>query len=73
MEVLRLSLRRGEVLMLVSDGLDGEVMPGRIHIATDAPPGELAERLLQESRRGDDDETVVAIRLRPADSGTIIA
>ena len=73
LEVLRLSLRRGEVLMLVSDGLDGEVMPGRIHIATDAPPGELAERLLQESRRGDDDETVVAIRLRPADSGTIIA
>ena len=64
--VLRLSLRRGEVLILLSDGVEvGDVLR-RNGMAPDAPPGELAERLLELSReRMEDDATAAVIRLRP--------
>lgn len=65
--VTRLSLRRGEVLVLLSDGVEvGDVLR-RKGMAPDAPPGELAERLLELGCvHGEDDATAVVIRLRPA-------
>lgn len=58
----RLSLRGGLLIML-SDGVDGEEVPRRVAMAADAPPGELAERLL-EGERGDD-ATAAVVRLYP--------
>lgn len=65
--VLRLSLHRGEALILVSDGAEiGEILR---KVATEAPPGELAERLLAEGCTGEDDATVAVIRMIPASLG----
>ena len=65
--VLRLSLRRGEVLVLLSDGVEvGDVLR-RKGMAPDAPPGELAERLLELGcGHGEDDATAAVIRLHPS-------
>ncbi|MBQ2855012.1 MAG: SpoIIE family protein phosphatase [Oscillospiraceae bacterium] len=59
----RLSLRRGEMLILVSDGAEiGEVLRRRKEGAM--PPGEMAEWLLEESQgAGEDDATVAVLRL----------
>ena len=63
--VLRLSLHRGEALILVSDGAQvGETLSG-MEFAPDAPPGELAEKLLEKGAGGEDDATVAVVRLRP--------
>ena len=63
-EVIGLSLRRGETLILVSDGIEaGEALCREI-LAPELPPGELAERILCGAS-GEDDATVVVIRLRP--------
>ena len=64
--VTRLSLRRGEVLILLSDGVEiGEILR-RKGMAPDAPPGELAERLLELGcGSGGDDATAAVIRLHP--------
>ena len=62
--VTRLSLRRGETLILLSDGVEvGDVLR-RNGMTPDAPPGEMAEKLL-EGNQGtqEDDATVVVIRL----------
>lgn len=61
--VNRLSLRRGEVLILVSDGAEiGEVL--RRGEFRPLPPGELAEWLLKECNvAGEDDATVAVLRL----------
>lgn len=61
-----LSLKRGETLILISDGVDGEDIPRRVYMAPDAPPGELAERLL-EGKPGQqpDDAAAAVIRLYP--------
>lgn len=66
--VTRLSLRRGEVLVLLSDGVEvGDVLR-RNGMTPDAPPGELAERLLELGcGRGEDDATAAVIRLYPTD------
>ena len=65
--VKRLSLSRGEVLILLSDGVDGEAALHRLDWSPDVSTGELAEQLLEKgSRTTDDDATVAAIRLRPA-------
>ena len=65
--VERLSLRRGEVLVLVSDGVDGEEALGRLDQAELAAPGELAAKLLEEGcRDSSDDATVAVIRLSSA-------
>lgn len=64
--VLRLSLHRGESLILISDGAEVGEYLRRMEFAPDAPPGELADRLLEEGRgSGEDDATVVVLRLRP--------
>jgi stage II sporulation protein E len=64
--VTRLSLRRGEMLILLSDGVEvGEILR-RKGVAPDAPPGELAERLLELGcGSGEDDATAAVIRLHP--------
>lgn len=58
----RISLREG-LLLLVSDGVDPEKIPRTLALARDAPPGELAERLLEGERR--DDATAAVICLYP--------
>ena len=64
--VIRLSLRRGESLILVSDGAEpGEALGREV---PDLPPGVLAERILKAAS-GEDDATVVVIRLYPGSSG----
>jgi len=67
MTVEKLSLRRGEVLILVSDGVDGEGIQHQSVLSPDAPPGELAAEILDRGCAGaEDDATVAVIRLRPA-------
>ena len=62
----RLSLRRGEVLILTSDGVDGEGALRRLGEISAQPPGELAAKILEHGvREGEDDATVAAIRLTP--------
>ena len=62
--VVRLSLRRGEVLILLSDGVEvGETLR-RMELTPDAPPGEVAQTLLDCSCRGEDDASAVVIRLQ---------
>ena len=65
MAVEKLSLRRGEVLILLSDGVDGEDIPHLAGLSVDAPPGELAARILGQGRHQEDDATAAVIRLRP--------
>ena len=60
----RLSLRRGETLILLSDGVDGEAVMRRAGDLTNEKPGELASKVLQYGR-GNDDATVALIRLNP--------
>ena len=67
-EVIRLSLRRGETLVLLSDGVElGEKLCLE-RMASELPPGELAERILEKAS-GEDDATVVVIRLCPGSLG----
>lgn len=62
----RLSLRRGEVLILLSDGVDGEAALRRMGGISAQPPGELAAKILEYGARGDeDDATVAAVCLCP--------
>lgn len=62
--VERLSLRRGEMLILVSDGAGGEENLRASLEGTDDPPGELAARILEASQaEGTDDATVAVVRL----------
>lgn len=64
--VERLSLRRGEVLVLLSDGVDGEAVQRRIALHTQRPPEELAAEILELGASGaEDDATAVVIRLVP--------
>ena len=69
--VEKLSLRRGEALILLSDGVDGEEALRRSVLAPDAPPGELAAKILESGcGDGEDDATAAVIRLRPTSLGT---
>ena len=62
----KLSLRRGETLILLSDGVDGEAAMRRAWDLTDEMPGEMASRVLQYGRgNGADDATAAVIRLTP--------
>jgi serine phosphatase RsbU (regulator of sigma subunit) len=62
----RLSLRRGEMLIILSDGVDGEEIRRRAVAAASAPAGEAAARLLDTGAAGGlDDATVAVVRLRP--------
>lgn len=63
----KLSLRRGETLILLSDGVDGEAAMRRAWDLTDEKPGEMATKVLQYGRgNGLDDATAAVIRLYPA-------
>lgn len=60
----RLSLRRGEILLLVSDGVGEEEALHCCLEMVGSSPGELARTLLTRSQLGgDDDATVVTVRL----------
>lgn len=62
--VERLSLRRGEMLVLLSDGAGGEESLRRAWDGAAQPPGELAARILECSHgEGNDDATVAVVRL----------
>ena len=64
--VERLSLCRGEVLILTSDGVDGEGALRHISEVSAQPPGEMAAKLLELGcRELEDDATVAVIRLAP--------
>ena len=64
-QAVRLSLRRGELLVMQSDGVGGEEMP-RCRWGDKEPLGELAARILESgSNETDDDATVAIIRLAP--------
>ena len=60
--VSRLSLRRGQTLLMLSDGVEGEEVRRHWDRAADAGAGELATRLL-EREDGTDDATAVIISL----------
>jgi stage II sporulation protein E len=61
----RLSLRRGEMLILVSDGVEVDGALRRVRGLSALPPGELAAKLLEQgSQEREDDATVAAVRLR---------
>ena len=62
----KLSLRRGEVLILVSDGVKEEVMARLPGSKADGSLGELATEILNQCTDRDDDATAALIRLRPA-------
>ncbi len=65
--VQKLSLVKGEVLILLSDGLDGEGVLSQHSFSPDMPPGELAAKILElGSGEGEDDATAAVLRLRPA-------
>ncbi len=65
--VERLSLRRGETLILLSDGAGGEESLRRLWMDTEAPAGELAAKILQSSQKvSTDDATVAVVRLHAA-------
>ncbi len=67
MAVEKLSLRRGELLILLSDGVEGEEIPHLSGISADGPPGMVAAKILEQCcGQGEDDATAAVIRLRPA-------
>jgi len=68
-EVIRLSLRRGETLILLSDGIEAGEALCREGLAPELPPGEMAERILG-CASGEDDATAVVIRLGPVSLGS---
>ena len=62
--VERLSLQRGEVLVLLSDGVDGEAVRRGLSLQTQLPPDKLAAEILERgTESADDDATVVVVRL----------
>lgn len=65
----KLSLRRGQTLVLLSDGIDGEAALRRCEDLAKLPTGELAARIMRDGR-GQDDATAVVIRLHHWPSST---
>lgn len=64
-QAMRLSLRRGELLVMQSDGVGGEDMP-RCRCDMSEPLGEIAARILESGHNQDgDDATVAVVRLAP--------
>jgi hypothetical protein len=67
----RLSLRRGETLVLLSDGVDGEEAMRHRALWQDRSPGEMAAGILDTGRgEGADDATVAVVRLLPWTTST---
>lgn len=68
MQVEKLSLRRGEMLILLSDGVDSSVIQG---LDADSIPEEAAKRILTRGcLEGDDDATAAVLRLHPVGIST---
>lgn len=62
----RLSLRHGQMLVLLSDGVDERAIAEQIDLLTEEPPGSLAAKLLEIGRLGGTDDTTAAVlRLTP--------
>lgn len=62
----RISLRHGQLLVLLSDGVDPEVVARQIGLLAEEPPGSLAAKLLEGGRtEGTDDTTAAVLRLMP--------
>ena len=62
----RLSLRHGQLLVLLSDGIDPAVIAQQIDLMGDEPPGSLAAKLLEAGATvGTDDVTAAVLRLTP--------
>ena len=69
--VERLSLRRGETLVMLSDGVDGEDVLRRAGAWWREPAGEVAASVLETvDEDSGDDATAVVVRLRPLSSAT---
>ena len=69
--VERLSLRRGEVLIMTSDGVEVDEVLRRVRGICTLPPGVLAAKLLEQGgRETEDDATVAAVRLVPGNLST---
>ena len=67
---LRLSLRRGEALIMASDGVDGEGI-GTCKLPSGATAGEMAARILEAGGLdAADDATVAVLRLHPLNLST---
>ena len=69
-EVIRLSLTRGETVVLVSDGVSGEETRLRIAGFADRSPKALANYIIAGAgQNGEDDMTAMAVCLRPLTPG----
>lgn len=67
----RLSLRRGETLVLLSDGVGGEDALRRALESPGEPPGELAAKILEYAgEESADDATAAVVRLQPLATAT---
>ena len=67
----KLSLCRGEMLIMLSDGVDGEDVLHRLSLTPDAPPGELAANILEKGcPETQDDATAAVLRLKPVSLNT---
>lgn len=64
----RLSLSRGETLILLSDGVSEEALLHSARTTPSQPPGELAAAILEQGASGGDDATAAVIRLLPCRS-----
>jgi hypothetical protein len=63
---IKLSLRRGEALILTTDGIDGEVAETSILRGRDCASAVLAATLVENGcSEGEDDGTAVVLKLRP--------
>ena len=65
MSVAKLSLRRGELLVLLSDGVEGAGFPQLSSDALEGPTGALADKILDwGTEKAEDDATAAVFRLR---------
>ena len=69
---MRLSLGRGEKLVLLSDGAENEQTRARLEALGDAAPQRIASELIdREGGSGEDDLSAVVLRLRPIPGDSI--
>lgn len=65
MSVAKLSLRRGELLVLLSDGVEAEEIPQLSSDTLEGPTGPLADKILDwGTEKAEDDATAAVFRLR---------
>lgn len=69
-EMIRLSLQRGQTVVLLSDGVEGEGVRQRIAEFTEHSPRALAAALVANAEGEEDDRTAAVVSLRPLLSPT---